>query len=98
MGCSPLASRVAGEQSLEMCDFMLADIADSERINRTIHQKIRSLSPPASSASDAQWVAWIKAYMEENQGSFFSAFNLAQAAKKQEVCASRPCPPAYQPW
>ena len=40
-----------GEESLEGCSFMLADIADSKRINRSIHDKHRQLSDSAPEAS-----------------------------------------------
>ena len=39
-----------GEESLEGCSFMLADIADSKRINRKIHDEHRQLSDSAPEA------------------------------------------------
>jgi len=74
-----------GEQSLEMCDFMLADVADSERINRTIQEKINGLRPPAAASPDAAWVTWIDSYSAATKGSFFSEYDMENQEECQEA-------------
>jgi len=83
-----------GEQSLEMCDFMLADIADSERINRTIHERIKGMQStsatamPQKSSSDALWAVWIQGYVAKNKGSFLSNFDMKKPEEQAEAIAA----------
>jgi len=79
----------------QMCDFMLADVADSERINRTIHEKIAAMQATQSTAlpsprcsSDALWVTWIHDYVARNKGSFLSKFDMRKSSERAAAIAA----------
>jgi len=74
-----------GEQSLEMCDFMLADIADSERINRSIKEKMGVLQLPPDDAPDSRWTAWVMSYANNTQGSHMGKFDLKKADQRAQA-------------
>jgi len=85
-----------GEESLEVCDFMLADVVDSERINRSIHEKLKALNTPCAAAPDSEILHWIQAQISSNKSSHFCKYDMNNGIDRAKAIeAAREASEAY---